>query len=312
MPLDPQAQAILDQIAEAGLPQSSDLPVDEARRMMIERRKLVNATPDPVGRVENRAIPGPGGEIPVRIYAPSGAGPFPILVYFHGGGWVLGTLDTHDALCRALTNAAECLVMSVEYRLAPEHKFPAAAEDAYAATRWAASNGDALGGDGSRLAVGGDSAGGNLAAAVTLMARDRGGPSLTHQLLIYPVTDRSFETRSYRDNADGYMLSRGDMIWFWDHYLSDEADADNPYASPLRAEDLRGLPSATVITAEYDPLRDEGEAYATRLREAGVSVASTCYPGMIHGFLANLAVIDAGKQAVRASGQALSAAFGTR
>jgi acetyl esterase len=312
MPVDPQAQAILDQIAEAGLPQSSDLSVDEARRMMIERRKLVNAAPDPVGRVENRAIPGPGGEIPIRVYAPSGAGPFPILVYFHGGGWVLGTLDTHDALCRALTNAAECVVMSVEYRLAPEHKFPAAAEDAYAATRWAASNGDALGADGSRLAVGGDSAGGNLAAAVTLMARDRGGPPLTHQLLIYPVTDRSFETRSYRDNADGYMLSRGDMIWFWDHYLSDEADADNPYASPLRAEDLRNLPSATVITAEYDPLRDEGEAYAARLREAGVSVESTCYPGMIHGFLANLAVIDAGKQAVRASGQALSAAFGTR
>jgi acetyl esterase len=312
MPVDPQAQAILDQIAEAGLPQSSDLSVDEARRMMIERRKLVNAAPDPVGRVENRAIPGPGGEIPIRVYAPSGAGPFPILVYFHGGGWVLGTLDTHDALCRALTNAAECVVMSVEYRLAPEHKFPAAAEDAYAATRWAASNGDALGADGSRLAVGGDSAGGNLAAAVTLMARDRGGPPLTHQLLIYPVTDRSFETRSYRDNADGYMLSRGDMIWFWDHYLSDEADADNPYASPLRAEDLRNLPSATVITAEYDPLRDEGEAYAARLREAGVSVESTCYPGMIHGFLANLAVIDAGKQAVRASGQALSAAFGAR
>ena len=245
----------------------------------------------------------------MRIYTPQGSGPFPVLVYFHGGGWVIGNVDTHDPTCRTLTNAAGCVVVSVDYRLAPEHKFPAAVDDCYAATQWVAANAAAINGDSSRIAIGGDSAGGNLTAVVAIEARDKGGPPLVFQLLVYPVTDYSFSTPSYRDNGDGYLLTKDSMVWFWDHYLRSEADGQDYRASPLRASDLTGLPPALVITAEYDPLRDEGEAYAARLQEAGVSVTCTRYDGMIHGFYGLTAVVDQARKAVEESVAALRASF---
>jgi acetyl esterase len=232
-----------------------------------------------------------------------------VLVYFHGGGWVIGNPDTHDNLCKALANRSSARVVSVDYRLAPEHRFPAAPEDCYAATCWVAERGAEIGVDGARLAVAGDSAGGNLATVVALMARDRGGPRLRHQVLIYPVTDCDFDTPSYRDNAEGYLLTRDAMRWFWDHYLPDPDLRTNPYAAPLRAEKLAGLPPATVLTAEYDPLRDEGEAYAARLREAGVPVEATRHHGQIHGFVQLLDVFDAARRAVDELGLALRRAL---
>ena len=317
MPLDPQARAFLDQMQEAGIRPAHELGVAAAREASIARRALVGGEAPPVARVEDRVIAGPAGELPLRVYTPyvSHNSPLlPVLVYFHGGGWVRGNLDTHDNLCRALAGAGECLVVSVDYRMAPEHTYPAAVDDCYAATMWVAAHAEELGGDADRLAVGGDSAGGNLAAAVTLMARDRspGGAKIVHQVLIYPVTDYAFDTPSYRDNADGYMLTRADMQWYWQLYLGEgnELRAHEPYASPLRASDLTGLPPAHVITAEYDPLRDEGDAYARRLREVGVPVKSTCYPGMIHGFVDMAMVIDQGKRAVDDIGRELRVAFG--
>ena len=315
MPPDPQAQAVLDQIAALGFPPRHTQPHDVVRRQYAERMALMPPG-EPVARVEAPSIPGTAGAIPARVYTPAGDPPFPALVYFHGGGWVIGDIDTHDAVCRQLTNAAGCVVISVDYRLAPEHRFPAAAEDAYAATRWVAENAASLGVDPERIAVGGDSAGGNLAAVVTLMARDagtpargRGGPPLAYQLLIYPVTDHDFDTESYRANAEGYLLTKADMVWFWNHYLPDEAQRNHPYASPLRAPDLRGLPPALVITAEYDPLRDEGAAYATRLRAAGVPAIHRDYEGVFHGFFSMSAQIDKARQAVRDAADALRSAF---
>jgi acetyl esterase len=308
MPPDPQAKAVLDQMAALGAPPLGTLSPHEHRQMMLMTRAAAPPGPE-VQRVEDRTIPGPAGEIPVRLYYPSDGPALPALVYFHGGGWVIGSIETHDATCRELATAADCLVVSVDYRLAPEHKFPAAAEDAYAATRWVAEHAAEIGADPRRIAVGGDSAGGNLAAVVALMARDRGGPSLAFQLLVYPVTDYNFHTESYRQNAEGYLLTRHSMQWFWNHYLTSEADGGNPHASPIRAKDLSGLPPALVITAEFDPLRDEGEAYTNRLREAGVPAAYTCYEGMIHGFFGMSAVVDKAKQAVGEAAGALQVAF---
>ncbi len=305
MPLDPQVKTLIFQAAAAGLPPYPTLTPDEARRVMVERAAMTAGVPQPVAAVEDHRIPGPGGQLILRVYTPAGQGPFPVLVYFHGGGFVLGSVDTHDHLCRAITNASGCLVASVDYRLAPEHRFPAAVEDAYFATRWVAANAATLNGNPARLAVGGDSAGGNLAAVVALLARERGGPSIRHQLLLYPVTNHAFDTPSYQANGSGYMLSRADMEWYWNHYLASEADGRSPHASPLRAEELRDLPPALVITAEFDPLRDEGEAYAARLEEAGVSVVLTRYEGMIHGFLRFHNVLDQGQRAVEQIGAAL-------
>ena len=265
-----------------------------------------------IARIENRTVPGPAGQIPVRIYTPVGTAPFPVLVYFHGGGWVIGNLDTHDGICRSLANRVGCLVVSVDYRLAPEHPFPAAPEDCYAATRWLAEHAGSLGGDKGRIAVGGDSAGGNLAAVVALMARDRGGPKLAFQLLVYPATDTDFETRSYRENSEGYFLTRADMVWFWNHYAPRDEDRRNPYAAPLRAASLRGLPPALVITAEFDPLCDDGNAYAARLREDGVPVRLSQQDGLIHGFFQMGAVIDRGRASVDEASRALKDAFATR
>ena len=308
MPLDAKAREFLDQLAAAGAPTLTDLPVPDAR-LAIDALFASQNEPEPVARVENRRIPGPAGELPVRVYTPEGKGPFPVLVFFHGGGWVLCGLDSHDGPCRALANAVPCLVVSVDYRLAPEHKFPAGADDAYAATRWVAEHAAELGGDAKHIAVGGDSAGGNLAAVVALMARDRGGPRLAHQLLVYPATDAGLDTASYVENGEGYFLTGEMMRWFWNHYLRSHADVENPYASPLRAPRVGGLPPALVITAEYDPLRDEGEAYAARLREAGVPVRTTRYAGMIHGFFGMGAVFPQARTAINEAAAALGAAF---
>lgn len=305
MPLDPQARAVLEQMAAAGIQPPHTLSVPEARQALIERRRLTAGAPEPVAHVRDATIPGPAGPIPIRVYRPEGPAPLPTLVYFHGGGWVLGSIETHDGICRALANAGTCQVVSVEYRLAPEHKFPAAVEDAYAATAWVAGNAAALGSAAERIAVGGDSAGGNLAAAVCLLARDRGGPRLAFQLLLYPVTNFAFDTPSYTENADGYLLTQADMRWFWRHYLPDEAAGRSPYASPLQAEDLRSLPPALVVTAEFDPLRDEGEAYAARLHDAGVPTELRRSDGLIHGFLGMTAAIDRANQALQDIGRTL-------
>jgi len=297
MPLHPKSQEFLDQLAAAGMPPLGSLPVPETREA-FKGVAAFGGPPETLARVEERKIRGPGGEMPVRIYTPEAKGPMPLLVFFHGGGWVIGTLDTHDGVCRHLAKQSQAVVVSVDYRLAPEHKFPAAAEDCYAATCWAADNAASLGADAKRLAVGGDSAGGNLAAVVALMARDRGKPKIGFQMLIYPVTDHSYGTASYRDNADGYLLTKDAMVWFWNHYLTGAGDSANPYASPLRAKSFGGLPPAMVVTAEFDPLRDEGEAYAAKLREAGVPVKLKRYDGLVHGFFSMIGFFDQAKQSV--------------
>ena len=307
MTLHPQVKVVLDQVAALGLPDFCTLSPQDARTQYAAGRM---PTPDePVARVEDLAIPGPHGDIPARLYASDAAANQPVVVFFHGGGWVIGNIETHDYLCRLIANGARCTVLSVEYRLAPEHKFPAAADDAYAATKWASEHADELGIDPVRIAIAGDSAGGNLAAVVALMARDRGGPAIMQQTLIYPVIDFNFETTSYRDNAEGYLLSTKSMQWFWGHYLASEADGGNPYASPLRAQTLAGLPPALVISAEYDPLRDEDEAYAKRLRAAGVDVTYTRYDGQIHGFFQMYLLFDDSKAAMRQVCDMLRAAF---
>ncbi|MGE0732247.1 MAG: alpha/beta hydrolase [Acidimicrobiia bacterium] len=283
MGLDPIAAGLLQQMAEAGMPPLNELSPAEARQAAGGFIALAGPGDESV-KTEDRTVAGPGGPIPIRVYHPQGVdGTVGALVYFHGGGWVIGDLDTTDAVCRNVTARSGCRVVSVDYRLAPEHRYPAPLEDCFAALRWVAEHGGELGVDPTRLAVGGDSAGGNLAAAVALKARDEGGPALRLQLLVYPVTDRSDGTASYAVNGDGYLLTTDMMRWFWDHYV-DASAADDPYVSPLRAGDLSGLPPAVVFTAEFDPLRDEGEAYAARLRDAGVAVEATRFDGQIHAF----------------------------
>jgi acetyl esterase len=284
-------RAVLLLTRVAGGKPLNELPVAEARQAALaqipKRRKAM-----PLADVTNRIIPvcagdapGPAGDIPIRLYAPQGQGPFPLVIFFHGGGFVVGDLDTADEMCRTLCWGAGCSVLSVDYRLAPEHKFPAAPDDCLAATRWAAAHAAEFNADPARLVVAGDSAGGNLAAVTALRVRDEGGPALCGQLLIYPVTDyHTPPTASYLANAHGYLLTREMMIWFWAHYLNCAREASHPHAAPLRAPDLRGLPPALVITAEYDPLRDEGERYAARLQQAGVPTVQARYAGMIHGF----------------------------
>ena len=297
MPLDPQIKIIIEEDAALGLPAYQDLSPTEARKQMLDLAPPV----DPllaVKRVEDRSIPGPVGEIPIRLYYPSGNPPFAVLVYFHGGGWVIGDLDTHHGVCHALAKTGGCLVVSVDYRLAPEHCHPAAVEDAYAATLWVADNSDAIQADPNRFAVGGDSAGGHLAAVVAQMARDRKGLCIDLQVLIYPITNYDFNTTSYTENKEGYMLTRDLMKWFWSLYVKDEGEANHPYVSPLQAENLSDLPQALIITAEYDPLRDEGEAYGKRLQKAGVKVVLSRYDGMIHGFLRMTARLDKAKAAL--------------
>ena len=306
MTLNPQAKFVLDQMAAMGMP-----PIHEQEPEAVrEANRLPPAVPGAeMAHVEDRAVPGPAGDIPVRVYRPTEADDHALLVWYHGGGWVIGDLDGADVTCRELAARSGSVVVSVDYRLAPEHRYPAAHEDCYAATVWAAEHASELGADAGKLCVGGDSAGGNLAAVVSLRARDEDGPAIRFQLLVYPVTNHDYETGSYRDNAEGYLLTRDGMEWFWNHYLGPDGDGSHPHASPLRAASLSGLPPAHVITAEYDPLRDEGEAYAQRLQEAGVATTQTRYPGQIHAFYGMHGVLDDATNAVEESAQRLRAAL---
>jgi len=308
MALDPQVKALLDRMAADPAPRIIDLPVPDARQMYRGVAALLDLLGVAIGKVEDRNIPGPAGEVPVRLYTPVAAGSdaLPVLVYYHGGGWVIGDLETHDTLCRTFANEAECKVVAVDYRLAPEHLFPAAVEDCYAALKWVQGNAASIGVDATRIAVAGDSAGGNLAAVISQMARDEKGPHISFQLLIYPVTDVDLDTNSYKVNASGYFLERDGMIWFFDHYLKN-ADRNDPRAAPLKADSLAGLPSAYVVTAEFDPLRDEGRAYAEALKAAGVATEHVHYDGMIHGFFNLQGVLDVSRAAVKAAAKALKA-----
>lgn len=306
MSLDPQVQSVFDKLKHAGIRPLYELPIEQARK--------IDLNPDPgpvkaVGNVEDRLIPGPDREIGVRIYTPTGEGPFPALLYYHGGGWTLGDLDTADVLCRQIANEVNCVVVSVDYRLAPENKFPAATDDAFAAYLWVCDNSTLLNVTPSVIAVSGDSAGGNLAAAVALMARDQHVQLPLFQLLLCPVTNYAFDSQSYIENAVGYGLTTETMKWFWRNYLNDVEDGNNPYASPLSASDLSGLPPALIITAEYDPLRDDGEQYAQRLHASGVSVELTRYDGMVHGFYLASGAYNQAKVAVSQAIQALKRVF---
>ncbi|GET35542.1 alpha/beta hydrolase [Microseira wollei] len=297
MPLDPQAEKILKLIAGLNIPPLQTLEPAKAREITAQYRGKPRRL-QPVPQVKNRTISTPVGDIPIRIYTPKGNAPMPVLVYFHGGGWVLGDLDAADSICWNISLKAECVVVSVDYRLAPEHKFPAALDDAYAALKWVVANAIELHIDPARVGVAGDSAGGNIAAALALMARDKGEPKLVYQLLMYPVIQNDFNTESYLKYASGFGLTRDEMIWYWQHYLADEADAQNHYASPILAEELSNLPPALIITGECDVLRDEGLAYGAKLQEAGVSVQFWEGEGMIHSFVGMAQVLDKGKDAI--------------
>ncbi len=297
MAIDPKAKYLLEKMAEMGVKPVSSMSPEEARQMIL------NSTGEggpirAVASVAERKIPGPAGDLAIRVYSPHGTGPFPLVVFFHGGGFVLGDLNTHDQICRELCDGAGCVVMSVEYRLAPENKFPAAIDDTLAATRWAAENAFHMGADPDRMAVAGDSAGGTLSAVTALRIRDQGGPLLRGQLLIYPATDFYKPGTPSLEEYSGYFITIEDLVWFTGHYLNDESEADNPYAFPMRAADLSNLPPALVITGECDPLRDEGEIYATRLKSAGVPAKLIRYEGMIHGFFNFLGILDQSREAM--------------
>src|SRR5262245_849582 len=296
--LDPQAQSLLEAMNASGVPPLFTLPVAEARR--ARRRQLVVDPPRAaIAKVENDLVPGPSGGIPLRWYRPSSDARLPVTVYFHGGGWTVDDLDTHDHLCRRLARRSQAVVVSVAYRRAPEHPYPAAVEDAYAATVWVAATGRERGVDPARLAVAGDSAGGNLATVVTLLCRDRHGPAVRFQALAYPVTDHwRAGQASYGRYAEGYTLTREFMKWTFRQYLPDGFDRADPYLFPLHAPDLRGLPAALIVTAEFDPLRDEGRAYAERLRASGAAVEHLHLDDQMHGFLMQEATIDRARSAV--------------
>jgi len=307
MPVTAATQAILD--LGVGVPPFNGLSREQAREAMAALRP--EGQPEPVAQVREVVIPGPAGDIPARSYQPTDdPSDIPTVVYLHGGGWVSGDLDSHDALCRALCNRAGMSVLSAHYRLAPEAKYPAAAEDAYAAVAWINSIYDQQGGRSHRIAVAGDSAGANLAAVVSQMARDRGGPQIDAQILIYPVTNFNFETESYKQNGVDFGLSEAVMRSCWDLYLNDDSEGVQPYASPLQAANLSNLPRALTITAEYDPLRDEGEAYACALSAAGVQSSCTRYDGVIHGFVSAFEAVPEGSQAINQIATELRAVFG--
>jgi len=281
----PKIQKMLQAAAEISSQPISSLTTEEIRASRNQILAGLGGPPDPVAEVEDIQIPVESGKITLRVYTPEKDGVLPGLLYFHGGGWVVGSLDTHDSICRKLALGIRCVVVSVDYRLAPEHKFPTAAEDAYAATKWVAENAARINCSPERLAVAGDSAGGNLAAVVCLMARDRGGPALKFQLLVYPNTDLSaFDKESFRKYGDRLILTTEIMTFYRNAYLGGEEDGRNPYASPLLAGDLSGLPLALIITAEHDILACDGADYAHRLREAGVPTSHSDYEGMIHVF----------------------------
>ena len=309
MPIDPAARALIDAMA-TGFPKLHEMPSGtEARRRIVEAMHDVEPEREPLHHVEDRNIAVDGGEIAVRIYRPSADIDLPVVVFFHGGGWVLCDLDSHDAMARRMANTSGCIVVATDYRLAPEHRFPTAANDCYAALLWAAQHATTFGGDPSRLAIFGDSAGGNLAAVVAQMARDNGTPDLRLQILAYPVIDAACDTTSHRTIGRDYMLWTEEVQWCWQQYLSSPADSAHPYASPSRAASLEGLAPALVITPEFDPLRDEGEAYARALESAGVPTQHTCYEGMFHSFLTFTNLLPAADRAHEQIADALRSAF---
>jgi len=292
--MDPQIAAILGALTSQGTPDWSSMSAEVLRSVS---KMPPPESPQTVGSVNDIRIPGVTSDIPLRLYRPTVAAEgLPLLVYFHGGGFVIGDLDSHDNLCRAFCEALPAVVVSVDYRLAPEHRFPAAVEDAMAATRWAADRAASFGADRARLLVGGDSAGGNLAAVVCQLARNAGGPAIAHQVLLYPVCDADLSRDSYQRLGQGYFLETPMMEWFWDQYLPEAALRTDPRAAPLRAASLEQLPAATVITAEYDPLNEEGNLYASALRGAGVSVQHREVPGVIHGFMSFIGMAQVADQ----------------
>ena len=302
MSLDPQIAGLIETL-DSGFPPVHTMTGAEARAA-IRSRFVANPNPEPVADVADHQVDVGGGSIAIRVYRPESGEPLPILVYAHGGGFVFCDLDSHDGLCRNLANLLPAVVISVGYRLAPEYQWPTAAEDVFAVTQWAATHATELGGDAARVAVGGDSAGGNLAAVTTVMARDRGGPAIAAQLLLYPVIAADFDTESYRRFGRGYYNPRPALQWYWDQYVPDAADRRHPYASPLQA-DLAGLPAAVLVLAGHDPLRDEGIAYADALAAAGVPVTRCAFEGGIHGFM-TMPMLDVAHQARREAARSLA------
>jgi len=309
MPLHPQVVPFLKVFYETNPASRADVPVAITRQQLIEASAISTDCPDPAS-TKDHTLTGQSGVFRIRIHTPHGTGPFGVCLYFHGGGWVLGSIETHDEIVRRLVHESGCVFVSVDYPLAPEHKYPVAIEDSYLAVKWVRDHAAELGIDPNRMAVAGDSAGGNIAAALCLMARDRGEFTLAAQVLIYPITDCDFERPSYRNYADGHLLSRRDMQWFWREYVGTPEQMAEPYASPLRAETLAGLPPALVLTAECDPLCDEGLAYAQALQQAGVPMTLREFPGMIHGFLKRWETFDDARTANREIGRYLQKTIG--
>ena len=311
MALDPQAEFVLGLVKQAGAPELWQLTPDQAREQYLLRVGKLALKP-PIHRTTDRQIPGPGSELPIRIYQPREAKPgelFPVLIWYHGGGFVIGNLDTHDSACRLLATQADCMVVAVDYRLAPEFKFPAAVDDSIATLRWVAMHAREIGADSERIAGGGDSAGAPLATVAAILARDEGHPRVTFQLLVYPCTAPEPETASHRKFAEGYLLTRNTITWFYKHYQRSQKDANDFRFAPLLRDDLSNLPPALVLVAGYDPLRDEGVDYSRRLIEAGNRVALVNYEGMVHGFYLMGGAVDAAKRAIAQSAAALREAF---
>jgi acetyl esterase len=308
MKLDPGAAEVLKQIRENNIPEWHTLEPSVGREVYHARIKLFAGSVTQVGAVSSKTIQGPGGPLALRIYSPGGVGPWPILVYLHGGGWTLGDLDSHDELCRRLCRKSECIVVAVDYRLAPENPFPAPLDACVAAIRWVAEHGTEFDGDVSKLAIGGDSAGGNLSAGISLYLRDHAGPSIALQVLIYPALRASFDLLSSHENATGKLLSRADLIWFWENFLG-STPPGNPYAEPGSASDLTNLPPALIITAGFDPLRDDGEVFGYQLRDAGNQALVKRYPGMIHGFMGLPVELPDGRDAIALVAKTLRSAW---
>ena len=308
--LTPDTVDFMEKAATLDLPAFGEVPAPELRVALERRNETMPPAIEPVKKVIRRKIDGPGGEIPLRIYVPADAEPpYPVIMVFHGGGWTIRSFELEGPTSRGLANRVGALVVSVQYRLAPETRFPGAADDCYAATLWAVENVEEFGGDASIMAVAGTSAGGNLSAVISQMARDRDGPRILHQVLFSPVIDHDFTRGSYDEFADGYGLTKVGMQWFWDNYLGPGGDGKHPYASPIQAEDLSGLPDATVITAECDVLRDEGEDYAAALQKSGVDTRLTRYEGVLHGFNVQPGHINAAESALDEAADRIKRSF---
>jgi acetyl esterase len=309
--LDPLAKTFIDQMMALGRPKIWQMSVGEARRNAASVMKLFGAHDVPIGKVDNITMPGPGGDLRLRVYSPVAAGSesLPAMIFFHGGGFTIGDLDTHDGSCRLFTRESGCRVIAVDYRLGPEHKFPAAVDDAFAAVRWVEENASGLGIDANRIAVGGDSAGGNLSAVVCQLAKSDGGPKIAYQLLMFPMTQFGAAFASLRRFGAGFLLERQSLDWFTQNYLPDDVDINDPRISPLQSPDMSGLPPAYVMLAGCDPLHDEGLAYAEKLSATGVSVSVADYPGMVHSFVHMQAVLPQASEALSRAAKAMRQAL---